>query len=340
MTIVKRIVIILLALILLLFIISLFLPSRYSYKQKTTIEAPLSYVFDEVNDLHHWKHWDPWRKLDTTMTNIYSGSEKGEGAVRMWESESQGSGRMIILEVIPDQYIKSALYLRERQKPYYNIWKFNAIENGLELEWILEAEAGFNPLARYLFLFAKSTMDQMLAVALANLKKYVENNPIEESPGIEVDFKHVSSQSYLSKEVLVSNKEDISYYMSAVFTELYTLASIGNVRMTRRPVCFYHSWNTDTLRIECALPLAVDTDFKPDKNIKVIHAYEGLTAVASHQGNYDNIGETWELFLSFLEKEKYEIMPPVWEEYVTDPQQERDTSLWLTLLYAPVKKSR
>jgi hypothetical protein len=57
----KKILIGLAVLIALFLVIVALQPSEFRVERTTTIAAPQADVFAQVNDLHKWEAWSPWR---------------------------------------------------------------------------------------------------------------------------------------------------------------------------------------------------------------------------------------------------------------------------------------
>lgn len=85
-------------------------PSEYEFERTTTIDAPPSDVFEHIDDLRRWDDWSPWADDDPDWQASYEGPERGEGAIFEWEGDDDtGSGRMIIVESRPDEYVELKL---------------------------------------------------------------------------------------------------------------------------------------------------------------------------------------------------------------------------------------
>ncbi|GAB3653830.1 GyrI-like domain-containing protein [Zhihengliuella somnathii] len=65
---------------------------------------------------------------------------------------------------------------------------------------------------------------------------------------------------------------------------------------------------------------------------------EGTTAVASHLGAYDALGEAWGAFMTWIGEQGYSPQLPFWEVYVTEPSPEADPESMRTDLFVPVAK--
>jgi hypothetical protein len=103
---IKKILITLVAIIVVILIAAAFQPSEFRVTRSATIAAPAAAVFPEINDFHRWTAWSPWEKLDPAMKRTFEGAAAGEGAVYVWEGNSDvGSGRMTITGSRPAEAI-------------------------------------------------------------------------------------------------------------------------------------------------------------------------------------------------------------------------------------------
>jgi hypothetical protein len=91
-------------------------PADFRVTRSTTISAPPSVVFAQVNDFHNWDAWSPWAKLDPGMKTTYEGPAAGTGAVYSWTGNSKvGEGRMTIADSHPSDLVRIKL---EFMKPF------------------------------------------------------------------------------------------------------------------------------------------------------------------------------------------------------------------------------
>lgn len=81
-------------------------PDEFRVTREMHINAPVSKVFAEVNNLHNWQHWSPWAKLDPNAKMTYEGPAKGENAAMSWDGNKDvGKGKMTIIESYADEKI-------------------------------------------------------------------------------------------------------------------------------------------------------------------------------------------------------------------------------------------
>lgn len=71
----------------------------FRIERSTFIAAAPSAIFPLISDFRRWTEWSPYEGLDPRMERIYSGPDRGVGAVYEWKGSSKvGVGRMEILQ--------------------------------------------------------------------------------------------------------------------------------------------------------------------------------------------------------------------------------------------------
>src|SRR5579859_4721309 len=82
-------------------------PDTLHVQRSITINAPAEKIFPLINDIHAWRSWSAWEKLDPAMKRTYSGAAEGPGAVYEWEGNSKaGQGRMRIAQALAPSSIR------------------------------------------------------------------------------------------------------------------------------------------------------------------------------------------------------------------------------------------
>ncbi|WP_009962085.1 SRPBCC family protein [Verrucomicrobium spinosum] len=158
------------------FVAAAFQPKDFSITRATTIEAPSTTVFDQVNDFHKWEAWSPWAKLDPQMKHTFEGPASGTGSSYAWVGNNQvGEGRMTILESRPGELVKIKL---EFIKPFAatNTAEFTFKSEGSKtaVDWTMLGEKNLMSKAFGLVM----NMDKMIGgdfeKGLADLKRVSE----------------------------------------------------------------------------------------------------------------------------------------------------------------------
>jgi hypothetical protein len=151
-------------------------PSEYRVERSTTISAPASAVFAQVNDFHRWDAWSPWAKIDPAMKASFEGAPAGAGAIYSWTgNDNVGAGRMTITESHPDDLVRINLVFF---KPFASTSaaEFTFKPNGDQttVTWSMSGQKNFFSKAIHLLI----NMDKMLGgyfeQGLAQMKSVTE----------------------------------------------------------------------------------------------------------------------------------------------------------------------
>lgn len=182
----KNIIILSIAVLLaILFIVIAVQPSNFSVTRSTTIAAPTSLIYDQVNNLHNWEKWSPWKELEPTAKVSFEGPTEGKDAVMSWEGESSkvGKGKMTIVENNPSDLIKFRL---DFQKPMEgtSTSEFTFKPNGEQtvVTWSMYGKNNFIAKAMSLVFNCEKMVREQFDKGLSNLKKVSEAAAIQVTP--------------------------------------------------------------------------------------------------------------------------------------------------------------
>jgi uncharacterized protein YndB with AHSA1/START domain len=154
-------------------------PSEFRVARSTTISAPPSAVFVQVNDFHKWEAWNPWGKIDPAMKQTYEGAPAGTGAIYTWAGNNEvGEGRMAIIESRPSELIRVKL---EFFKPFAATntaeFTFKPEANQTVVTWSMFGEKNFMAKAIHLFMNMDKMIGGQFEKGLAEMKSVVEPSP-------------------------------------------------------------------------------------------------------------------------------------------------------------------
>ncbi len=167
------------AIIVVLAVIVALQPSEFRVARSTTISAPPSAVFVQVNDFHKWEAWNPWGKIDPAMKQTYEGAPAGTGAIYTWAGNNEvGEGRMAIIESRPSELIRVKL---EFFKPFAATntaeFTFKPEANQTVVTWSMFGEKNFMAKAIHLFMNMDKMIGGQFEKGLAEMKSVVEPSP-------------------------------------------------------------------------------------------------------------------------------------------------------------------
>jgi len=156
----------------LFFLVPVFLPSGYTITVKQTIHAPVSVVFNEVNNLKNRKYWSPFEQ-DATLKSRFEGPVAGTGAKRFWSGKKAGKGSMEIVRSVPGKSIDIEMDFGTPGTTKSH-WRFKPDGNHTRVTWQLHIDGLQYPLGKWLGLFLKKSIRQILSSGLDALKTVSE----------------------------------------------------------------------------------------------------------------------------------------------------------------------
>lgn len=168
------------AVIIVVFVIVVALqPSDFRVARTTTIAAPASTVFAQINDFHKWGGWSPYEKIDPALQRTYSGAPAGVGAIYEWAgNKNVGEGKMTIVDSRPNELIQIKL---EFLKPFAatNMAEFSLTpqDGKTAVTWAMTGHKNFMFKAVGLFMSMDKMVGGQFEQGLAQLKTLAETAP-------------------------------------------------------------------------------------------------------------------------------------------------------------------
>ncbi len=150
-------------------------PTDFRITRSATLSAPAPAVFAQVNDLHKWKAWSPWAKMDPNATETHEGPAAGTGAAMRWSGNRKiGEGSMTITNSHPNELIGMRL---EFLKPFAvtNTAEFTFKPQGNQtvMTWSMSGHNTFMGKAMGLVINCDKMVGGMFEQGMANLQSIV-----------------------------------------------------------------------------------------------------------------------------------------------------------------------
>ncbi|WP_342246815.1 SRPBCC family protein [Pseudomonas sp. OTU5201] len=151
-------------------------PDRFRIERTTIIAAPPEKVFPLINDLHQWKVWSPWEKIDPALKRSYSGPKEGVGAVYAWQGNNEvGTGSMEITRSEPASKVEIKL---DFQMPFeaHNTAEFTLQpQNGsTQVTWAMYGPSPYTHRLMHVFFDMDDMVGGKFDQGLINLKAAAE----------------------------------------------------------------------------------------------------------------------------------------------------------------------
>jgi effector-binding domain-containing protein len=101
------------------------------------------------------------------------------------------------------------------------------------------------------------------------------------------------------------------------------------------PAGVYYTWDeaSKTTDMAVAIPVAKGTAVAGDPSLKTFEVPAGRALVVDYYGPYEGTAAAHEALTTYVKEKGLTEKAPVIEEYVTDPETEKDPTKWLTKVY-------
>ena len=155
-------------------ILSLFIPSKLMVTRAVVINAPAGKVFNEINNLQNWKHWQPVFISDSAKIKF---NVSVEGISNSCEWDSKGKKNTVEIKNKSANSI-SAILKRTGENDVQNTISILPLadSNQVQAEWNVLIRLKWYPWEKFYGIFIEKISGQGYEDALNSLKSYAENN--------------------------------------------------------------------------------------------------------------------------------------------------------------------
>ncbi|MFP4060544.1 MAG: SRPBCC family protein [Bacteroidales bacterium] len=317
-----------------LLIIYLVAPTEVVVERSKKMDAPVTTIFNQVNNLKNWEDWSPWHKIDPGMQITYE-KEEGEGASYSWQSDHGrvGDGALKILESIPYEYIETEMNFGEQgiANGYY---RFEEIDDSVMVTWGMITEVGWNPMGKFFGLFMDKMVGSDFEQGLENLAEVSKKEAEKIKGAYQVNLEEIGPYTFIGLPY-TTTMDEIGNSIGQAFGKLVNYIERNELQMAGAPFVMYHSWSDTAVVMEPAIPVNKKVNAEESYHVGELHEMEA--AVIDYYGAYDKIGIAHETMDEWLASNHREHGGPVMEVYKTDPISEPDTTKWLTKVIYPLK---
>jgi effector-binding domain-containing protein len=332
MKVLKKIFVALLLLIALLIAIAYLLPRDAHVERAATINAPAKVVFSEVNDLRCWNKWATWNQIDPEMKVEYINGGIGDGAGYEWNSQNPqvGQGKLLITGSIAYDSIAVCLdFMKGDTATGYFLFKEDSGKT--VVTWAFNSHLGDNPLARWMGLMFGKMIGTGFEKGLDNLNTVCLEIVEEQRPVVEIVNLPEIVYAGLKK---TDDWQEIGTEMGSLYVKIMADIQKQGLTITGMPFAVYHSMEGSTVNFECGIPVNQLPEKKGNVEYGAIAA--GKYAFAVHVGSYETLEKEHSAIQEWITKHEFELTGGPMEIYMTDPQNEPDTTKWVTNIYYPL----
>lgn len=314
---------------------------NYDLSETKTIDAPVSLIYNKVNDYKTWEHWGPWKKEDSTMVFTYPENTVGEGGSYSWTGMMDGS--MTTTSATENQEILQDLSLLtpagERNPKVY--WNFEETPEGTQVTWGMKGEHTFMDKVYYGLsgLDFNGDMKKMHDAGLDGIAKSVAEDMKKYSITVE-GIKEYGGGYYMFTSA-ASKTTELSEKMGPMYGKILAFMQQNGIKQNGMPFTIYNEWNLENQTTIFSTAIPVKEKIIVTEGDVLCGYMPPLSAVKTVlTGNYENLGEAHEKAQAYIKEKNLLLNPehPMFEVYTNDPGLFPNPADWITEVYHPVFK--
>lgn len=326
------------ALFALLIIVGFALPRTHQVEVSTEIDAHPATVFALVNDFHRHALWSPLTHTDPNVRVLYSGANRGTGAIMTWDGTIVGSGNQLITESRPFEYVGIALSPGEpgEAKSWFRLTP--GVGTTL-VAWGFEADYGFNIVGRYFASMLGGVVARDYSNGLAALKELAESLPGADFSDIEIE--HIVVDASDIAYLAATSRPDpasIAEAMGKAYFQILSFIDENDLTDAGAPLSITRDFSGSELAFDAAIPVRGIQEGTPRNStgVRIGQTYAGAVVRVRHIGSYRTLTTTHRKISAYLAAMGIERNGAAWESYVSDPGNVAEKDL-VTYVYYPIK---
>lgn len=345
----KTLLVIVLAIVAIVIILGLMGQSEYRVERSAVIPAEVGVVWANVSDLEDHEEWSPWAERDPDMEVTITGEGGQVGQKSEWKGdENVGSGYQQIAMLEENKAVRTDLHFIEP-------WEGNSVAtfdledlgDSTRVTWGLEGENGF--MGRVMSVFMD--MDKMVGAdyeqGLANLKKVsmadqaaLDAERAKMVDGFTVETEQRPEMTYVGVRKTIP-WSDMEKFFGSSFGKVFGALGQAGVQPQGAPTALYFMWDEENKRADilagAGLAAADVAKLSGIPGMSTYTVAAGEAYVIDYFGGYSGSGKAHMAMDKMIKRNGTSMREVAIEEYITDPENEPDSSKWHTRIIYPIK---
>jgi hypothetical protein len=315
-------------------LLCLFAKKSYRVERSLDIYAPKATVYDQVRLFKNFTNWSPWHFMDPNMKISIEGTDGEPGAVYRWESQNEnvGKGYQKLITSTPAR-VDYEVDFGLAPSPVYFILDGDSIKTSIT--WGMDLHLPFFMRAGGMFTDLNMFVGKDYENVLAHLKKYCEALNPKEYRGFRVKAVEREEAWYVAFRDTVEF-QSIPQFIADKTPLVLEAAGKAGVKADSMLTGMFWTYDTVLMNTNMAVAFGIDKQMKPAPGVEVIKT-GGNAIIIDFLGDFGKTAEAHMAMDEYMAERKLQQIPPILEEYLTDPTLEPDTSKWLTRIVYFVK---
>jgi effector-binding domain-containing protein len=295
-------------------------PKEMKASKSMLMNAAPQAVFEEYADFANWSGWSPWHKMDTSMKSTITGEPGSVGHKQVWQSTNAnvGNGSQVIVEIRPNQFIKSEMYfMGEDASPALGEFTLKPEGEGTLATWSMDGgETPFMMRGMMKLMNFQAIIEEQFNNGLTDLKRIAEAKPKVATGAFQI--LEMGDQHYLGMMHKGLYTKDIT---PDTFAKDYGMIAEYIAKSGKQPglpISIAHNFNQENMMMDMENAMLTEVEMKGAAGMTSGIIPAGKMAKYVYFGPYDQVSGAWGMFMSELMKDH----KPRWsgyEVYVNDP---------------------
>ncbi len=304
----------------------------YRVERSIEIDAPAELVYNYARFFKNMDTWSPWTELDPAMKTTISGTDGEVGATYTWSGNKDvGKGKQVIRALSPQRLETDGVITEPWETTAPTFMTFEAIGKKTKVTWGMDLIVPFPWNGFAMFTNMNLALGRDYERGLARLKKTTEAIAHKKYRGYEVAEEDLPMRYYIGTRKSVAIPQIPAEYAIGFPAVMAAIAKAGvapaDIGM---PSGLYWAHNDSTQMVDMAAAVPITAE-QPIGRLSVF-PMGGKALVIDYFGSYDTIARAHMAMDAYMAEHQLTQRAPVIEQYITDPEQEPDTSKWLTKL--------
>ncbi len=170
MKIIKRILILIVALIAILLIVALIAPKEFKAQSEILINKPQQEVYDYIKYVKNQDNFGKWQLMDPNMKKTFTGTDGTVGFKYSWDSEVLDQGSQTITQIQDGKGIETEMFFGFGDPAKSYLYTEDAGNNQTKVVWGIQGKSVYP----FNLMNLVYNMDKDFAEGLKNLKEVLE----------------------------------------------------------------------------------------------------------------------------------------------------------------------
>jgi Polyketide cyclase / dehydrase and lipid transport/GyrI-like small molecule binding domain len=331
---IKKILIVLVAILLLICIVGLLLPRHAHVSRSVSIDRPASLIYAVINSFQLFPKWSPWQDLDPNMHQSAEGPREGIGAKLVWSGNDKvGSGTQLITASTPDQAVASDLDFNNMGAAK-SLMTLAPDGSMTRVTWTLDIDMGANPIGHYFGLLMDRSIGGDFAKGLGRLKTLLESMPNVDIAGLGVQEVQLTATPVLLV-TQTATPDAIAKAYADGYGQIGKFMVKNKLRQAGAPLSIEDAASPTSYTFDAGIPVERNNASSAD-GVRVGDSYAGKALKATHVGAYQGMSITRDKLSAYLVAHGYAPKAKIIYWFVDDPGSVPAEKV-RTEMYAPIE---